>query len=96
MKTLFELKVAYDVGDAESGIIVRECTDYYDCDVNLFQPITDIYNEVNERYRMEYADGESFIGCTVVRLVPEDEAKTIRDECGFYDDYQYLANEISV
>ena len=94
MKTLFEMEVAYDIGDAENGIVVRECTDYYDCSVNLFQPITDIYNEVREEYYKQYADEEGFIGCKVVRLIPEDEAVEIRKECGFYDDYQYIGGDV--
>ena len=94
MMTLFELEVAYDVGGPEDGIVVRECTDYYDCSVNLFQPITDIYNEVREQYYLTYGDAEDFIGCKVVRLIPEDEAEKIRKECGFYDDYQYIDGEV--
>ena len=94
--TLFEMKVAYDVGGPESGIVVKECTDYFDCAVNLFQPEADIYNAVVKAYLKEYGDdeGDGFIGCRVERLVPEDEAETIREECGFYDDYQYIGGEV--
>lgn len=86
MKTLFEMNVAYDIGDAESGMLVVETTDYYDCEVDIFQSMEDIFDYVQKQYHREYADNDEFVGCTVVRLIPESEAEDIRKECGFYDE----------
>lgn len=79
MRTLFEMVNYTDIGDAESGPIVREATDYYDAEVNLFQPLAHIKKEVLDKY-MEYTKDCGFIGADVVRIVPEDEAADIRKD----------------
>ena len=85
-KTLFEMTVAYDIGGAEDGMIVQECTDYFDCNINLSQSESDIFKQVENEYRKEFADEFSgFVGCKVKRRVSEDEAEIIREAAGFYD-----------
>lgn len=79
MRTLFEMVNYSDIGDAESGPIVRECTDYYDVEVNLSQPPEKIRKEVLDKY-MEYTKDCEFISADVVRIVPEDEAADIRKD----------------
>jgi len=81
IKVMFEVKNYTDIGDAESGPILREGTDYFEAEVNLFQPIEEIFKEALRQY-MEYTADCRFIGAKVIRLVSNDEAKEIkRDMC---------------
>lgn len=88
MKTLFEIEIARDIGDIESGMLVTTCNDYYDCKVNLSQPIKKLFKEVEKRYLSECGDGD-IIGVNVKRAVPESEANDIRRDMYDFDNVGY-------
>ena len=86
MRTLYEVKNYMDIGDAESGPIVREGTDYFKAEVNLFQPMEEIFKEVLRQY-MEYTADWGCIGAEVVRLIPNKDAEEIEKDMCLEDEY---------
>lgn len=87
-KTMFEIGVGYDIGDAETGPLVKDCKDFYECEVNIFQPMENIFEDVRKKYLEEYQNDE-MIGVHVVRLVPVDEAEKLRKELYDFDEEGY-------
>lgn len=79
MKTMFELSVGIECGGPEDGMMCRDCTTEYESEVNLFQPIEKIFEQVEEEYRNLYKNDSDFIGCAVKRIIPHDEAESIRE-----------------
>lgn len=78
MKHLFLMAIGLESGGPEDGMMCSTHTDIYDCEVNLFQPIEDMFREVEQKYTKEFGDDPQFIGCKVKRIFSLEEERGIR------------------
>lgn len=80
---IFELYVGYECGGPEDGMMVREGVGTLVGTMSLSDYIKqyglNLADKVEAEYRKLYKDEADFIGCRFKRIIPEDEAKQLRE-----------------
>ena len=87
LMTMFEIAAGYECGGPEDGMMCREGRGEFECEVNLFQPIEKIYEEVEAQYRELCENEPGFLGCRCIRIIPKDEADEIRKYWKWLDEH---------
>ena len=85
--TMFEMVAGYECGGPEDGMMCHEGRGEFECEVNLFQPIEKIYEEVEAQYSELCKDDPDFLGCRCIRIIPKDEADEIRKYWKWLDEH---------
>ena len=75
---LYEMQIACDIGDCESGMLVKTYNDYFLCNEQSFERVETAYKS----YMYGIDTGYDIVGIQCLRVVPEREAAEIlRDMC---------------
>ena len=87
MMTMFEIITGYECGGPEDGMMCRSGYCEYESDVDMSQPLEDVYEQVAAEYRELCKDEPDFLGSRVARIIPEDEAAKVREYWKWVDEH---------